>query len=454
MPPVFYPLTAAQRTYELALQEFKQPQILNLGVCLALKADLHLDTLKRCILLEYQRYQCLRLQFTKPDIHHHARQYLSENATPEIGMNDLSGQTWEEAFLTMEHWTSLPFSRIDSPMNEFTIVRLPDKYYGIYLKIDHMTIDSCGIITLANDIIKLYCHFLYSTPYPPKPQSYETALIKDLASETNTVRQQKHAEFWNRLLYHNEPVYTGIIGRRAYSSGLRYAQKEMNDIRENHISFYLKPESANALSAFCSENRLSMANLLLMGLRTCLSQRNHQEKDITIRTYVSRRSLIRNRTCGGSRVHYYPCRTILEPDITFLEGIYCIQSLQNAIYRHVDFDPLLVDNMLREHYHLPDYATYEGLAFTYQPLPVKLLHQSLKEIPCKTMWFSNGTTIQELYLTVMHNHSDSGLEFYFKYQIQKLCQKDIENFYFSFIDILFRGIEHPEMNIRDFIHSK
>lgn len=122
-----------------------------------------------------------------------------------------------------------------------------------------------------------------------------------------------------------EPIYTDIKGpgrlsesrKRHKNPLLRAADRQMTDCREGQVSFYMKPEPAGKLMGFCSEQGISMTNLLLMGLRTYLSKQNGGETDISLRNYVSRRSSRLARLSGGSRVHCYPCRTVMEPETGF-----------------------------------------------------------------------------------------------------------------------------------------
>lgn len=458
MKRTYYPLTSAQKLHLINLTEFPAPEALNIGVSLTLQTEIDFDLLKKCILLEYERCESLRIQFTKPDKDGNLYQYLVPYAKREIKLKDLSGMTEKEAENVMLGWTSIPLERADTLMNQFIMVILPGGYSGVYLKIDHTLIDSCGVIMMAKDIMELYCHYLFHTAYPAKPASYLKALEKDLAYEANCSRKTKAIDFWKSQLALGEPIYTDVTGswkleecrQRHHNPLLRAADREMEDIRAGSLVFHLGPDMADLLTDFCLTHSISMTNLLLMALRTYLSKKNNNEKNISINNYVSCRSGL-NRTSGGSRVHVYPCRTILEPATTFFEGTLIIQSLQNQIYRHAGYDSLAVSAMFREHFHAPKNTTYEAAALTYQPFPIQLINKNFQGIPVKTNWFTNGTTIQKLYLTVMHSSADSGLDFYFLYQIAELTEQDIEAMYHDLIKILSIGVKNPDMTVGELL---
>jgi alpha-beta hydrolase superfamily lysophospholipase len=63
-----YALTAAQNMHYQWIKEYKTQQVSGLSIVAAFQADIDVDTLKQSIELEKQRYSCLRLRFTKPDM--------------------------------------------------------------------------------------------------------------------------------------------------------------------------------------------------------------------------------------------------------------------------------------------------------------------------------------------------------------------------------------------------
>lgn len=456
-----FPLTSAEKLHLLAAEEFSKPQAVNIGVCLTLKACLDFGLLKKCIQMEYERCDSLRLRFTKPDHQSEVCQYIIPHDDRDISLVDFTGKSRDEIDAAMYGWTEIPFPRYDSPMNEFIMVALPDGYQGIYLRIDHMLTDSCGVIFMVNDIMELYCHYRFGTPLPGSLISYKDAVLLDLKKASDPVKAARDQAFWKEQAALGEPVFTSITGPgklaksrlRHKNPQLRAADRQMEDLSVGQSSFFLEPEPTRRLLDYCMVNNTSMTNLLLMGLRTYLSKVNNRESDISLRNYVSRRSSRTSRLSGGTRIHCFPCRTVIEPDTEFLDGVLIIQNLQNSIYRHVNYDSGQALNAYYEAYHTPPKTTYESVALTYQPIPIRLQNDNLKGVPYRARWFTNGTAIQELYLTVMHNSTDLGLEFYFKYQTAQVSDHDVELLYYYLMRILFMGIENPEMTVGEIMDA-
>ncbi len=73
-----YPLTAAQRLHDDWIKKYKTQQVSGVSVVASLKAELDFGLLKKCIQLEFERYGCMRIRFTKPDKNGEVQQYLIE----------------------------------------------------------------------------------------------------------------------------------------------------------------------------------------------------------------------------------------------------------------------------------------------------------------------------------------------------------------------------------------
>lgn len=76
MPRKYYPLTPSQKIHFKPIIEFGTQQVANISICMTLQAPLDFGLLKKCIQLEYERYECLRIRFTKVDPNGEVRQYV------------------------------------------------------------------------------------------------------------------------------------------------------------------------------------------------------------------------------------------------------------------------------------------------------------------------------------------------------------------------------------------
>lgn len=457
----YYPLTAAQKLHYNWMKTYKTQQVSGVSVVASLQAQLDFGLLKKCIQLEFERYGCMRLRFTKSDGKGEIKQYLAAKETRDIPVKDLSGMSMAEADNLMQQWAYETFDGNDIPLCDVTMVKLPEGYNGFFIHMDHRLIDSCGLVVMINDLMQLYTHYRFGAPYPDDLADFEEALAKDLKRANNEKRFAKDKKFWDdQLDALGEPLYSDIQGpsvleeaRKLHDNpALRAADIELKDLFVQVKDYYLEPEPTKNLIDFCMNHQLSMTNLLLLGIRTYLSKVNNGQEDITIENFISRRSTHEEWTSGGSRTIMFPCRTVISPETDFLSAAYEIQNVQNRIYMHSNYDPALIKEEMKKRYHTPEHTVYESCYLTYQPMPVKLDNPHLIQVPQHFKWFANGAATKKMYLTVSHTE-DYGMNFSYHYQTAHLEEHDMELLYYYMMRILFKGIAEPDMSIGDIMEQ-
>lgn len=453
-----YPLTAAQRIHNYSILYCPYHQLLNIGTGLYIQQEVDFDILKEAIYEAYQRFESMRLRFLQ-DQDGTVYQYLVPFEDRDIELRDFSRWNEEDAHNEMRKWTSVPFKRFHSPMNQIVMIKLPNGYNGIYFKADHMTMDSSSIIAFDRDVLELYCAKRYGTDMPKPMQSYIKALERDLAYEANSPARQKDEKYWMEDIMKSEPMYTDFNGmgrlitqRRENKNPNQRSAIITSTSPEASISVYhLEKHPSDRLMRFCEENHVPMVCLLLMGLRTVLSKFNNNEKDVSIKSCVARRGTLLEKRSGGTRIHFFPLRTIMEPDMTFLEGLHMMQEAQNRLFRHANFDPIEYTARRRSHWNFQPGASYESLALTYQPLTLRQDADKIPDIPYKSFWYTNGVAAQPLYLTVMHRVEDNGLDFNFEYKKDAVTDYEMEYLYYYLCRVLFRGIENSSRTIGEIL---
>ena len=157
-----YPLTVAQKFHIFYLKFCPKKQVVNIGTSLTIGADLDFGELKKAIYKAYERCDSMRLRFAQ-DKDGEWYQYVVDKEERDVEFVDFTGSTMEEAEAKMQEWTEVPFKRQDGPMNRLVMIRMPDGYNGIYLLVDHLTMDAQSLICFMKDIIELYCNANYES---------------------------------------------------------------------------------------------------------------------------------------------------------------------------------------------------------------------------------------------------------------------------------------------------
>ena len=455
-----YPLTVAQKFHLYYLPFCPSAAVLNIGTSLTIEIDIDWDLLAKSINKAYARSEGMRIRLAK-DKEGAYYQYVVEPEEKEIEFVDFSNGTMEEAEATMQQWTTVPFKMEDSPLTRIVMIKMPDGFNGIYLLVDHMTMDAQSLICFLKDIIELYCNAKYEgVPYPKDMASYLEQVQRDLAYEADSAAKKRDAAYFEKIIETSEPIYNGIDGPGALEAerarmnrpDLRAAINVSDSVDSALDIFHLEAEPTKRLMDFCEKYHVSLVCLLLMGLRTYFQKMNGND-DVSINTAIARRATLKEKKSGGTRIHSFPFRTIISPDKTFLEGIYEIRDLQNEYFMHANYDPVAYFAHRNKVY--PPAApgeTYEPMSLTYQPLTLQEKGlDKLGGIRYKTKWYPNGATTQAMYLTVMHRPDDNGLDFNFEHQVKAVSREQLEYLYYYLCKIMFKGAENPDLPIGDII---
>ncbi len=454
-----YPLTNAQKFHLYYLNFCPKKQVVNIGNSLTIQTEIDWEVLKQSIYKAYERCESMRLRFAK-DKEGTYYQYVVDKEERDIEFVDFSGQTMEEAEATMRKWTEVPFKRDDAPQNRIVMIKTPDGFNGVYLLVDHLTMDAQSIICFLKDIIEIYCSQKYEgIPYPKEMASYIEQLKKDLAYEAGCKAKDRDEEFFKKLIESSEPIYNGIDGtkkleeERAKSKNPKArAAKNVSDSVDAELDiFHLEGEPTKRLMDFCEKYHVSLVCLLLMGLRTYFQKTNGND-DVSINTAIARRATLSEKKSGGTRIHSFPFRTIIPETKTFLEGIYEIRDRQNEMFRYANYNPVSYFSHRSQVYNTAPGCTYEPMSLTYQPMTLKEKGlDKLGDIKYKTKWYPNGATTQAMYLTVMHRPEDNGLDFNFEHQTKAVSREQLEYLYYYLCKIMFKGTENPNLPIGDII---
>ena len=195
-----YPLTAAQKLHFFYQKYCPKKQVLNIGTSLTIQQSLDFGALKEAVYKAYARCESMRLRFTQ-DEDGSVYQYIADREEREIEFFDFTG--WQECHAVdkMKEWTSIPFERFDSPLNRVVMIITPDGFQGIYLLVDHMTMDAQSLILFLKDVIEIYANMKYEgMEYPKEMKSYIAQLEKDLEYEADSKAKKRDTEFFEKMI--------------------------------------------------------------------------------------------------------------------------------------------------------------------------------------------------------------------------------------------------------------
>ena len=453
-----YPLTPAQMVHMYTLSLSPTHEIVNIGTGTFLKVDLNISVLREALNRAVERCEAMRMRIWREPETDKLWQYIEPYENQYFEYYDFSALTEEKAHAILERWTSQPFDTYGGPLSRIVIVSMPDGYNGYYCNVHHACADSGSVIAFTKDVMDIYCHLLYDLPQPAPLTSYIESVKKDMEYE-GSKKAKRDEKFWHEKLAQPEPMYTDFTGigrliqirNENNDQSIRWGRLVSADAAGGTITYDLDVESTNKIIDFAEKYDIPTSVVILHAIRTVLSKFNNNEKDVTIRNFVSRRSTLLNKKCGGVRMHCLPLRTIIEPTATVLESMQIINKEQQEMFLHADYSTLKYYYEQRIAYNAPAGAVYDSVSFTYQPATRKSLVPYLKDIPFKSRWYCSGKQPQPFYITAMHRPGDGGLTFYFGYQTDCATPEEIEFLYYFTGRVLFRSIENPDKTIAEII---
>lgn len=457
-----YPLTVAQKFHFFYQSMITKKEVVNIGLSFTIELDFDREVLKRAIYTAYSRQEAMRVRFTK-DENDEWWQYVVDKEHRDIEFVDFSDRTMDEATFVLRTWTKVPFEMYESPMNRIVMIRMPDGFNGVYFLVDHRIMDAQSIILFLRDIIEIYCSEVYpdDASFPKEMTSYLEQVERDLTYEDDSKQKQRDYEYFRALIEDTpEPIYNDLGTKRLLAVQREYYKRpelraaiNVTDSPDSALDiFSLEAEPTQKILDFCEEYHVSVASMLLMGLRTYFQKFNGND-DVSINTAIARRATLKEKRSGGTRIHSFPFRTIISRDTKYIDGIYEIRDKQNELFMHANFDPTMYFRMRGQKYpNNPKGATYEPMSLTYQPLTANRAGmEKVSDIRFKNQWYPNGATTQGMYLTVMHRPDDNGFNFNFEHQIKAMNRDDLEHLYYYLCKIMFRAIENPESTVGEII---
>ena len=453
-----YPLTQAQLVHMYTLNFSPSDEVVNIGTGQYFQKEMNVAALREALNRAVERCESMRLRLWKDPETDEVWQYVMPYENQYFEYYDFSEWDEEKAHEVMAKWTSQPFDTYRGALSRIVIVSMPDGYNGYYLNVHHACADSGSVVTFTKDVMDLYCHLMYDLPYPAPMTSYIESVKKDL-EYNGSKKAKRDDEYWGAKLKMPEPMFTDFTGpgrlltlrREKNNPDLRYCFLPTKDGAGATVTYDLDVESTDKIIKFAEEHDIPTSVVILHAIRTVLSKFNNNEKDVTIRNFVSRRSTLLNKKCGGVRMHCLPLRTIIEPTATVLESMQIINKEQQDMFLHADYSTMKYYYLQKLAYNTELGAEYHSVSFTYQPATRKSLVPYLKNIPFKSRWYSSGKQPQPFYITAMHRPGDGGLTFYFGYQKDSATPEEIEFLYYFTGRILFRSIENPDKTVQEII---
>lgn len=458
-----YPITQAQSIMYYIFNSYGgNKPVLNIGTGYYWQGDMDVEKFRESLYEAIARCDTMRLRFVQ-DRQYGLLQYIVPETEIKVEEVDLSGMPYEEAHKVMKGWTYGMIDMFVKPLHTVKIIHLADNYHGMYIKFHHLAMDGYSAKIFLSDVMAIYLSKTEGMPYPKPMKPYLEAVKQELSYLDSEKRKEDRQYFIDTFTHdrENEPIFNDyLLDNRLYK------QRELNNAPEQRFVNLHEGDHPEALSLYfeedaeltekvlekCQNEGLSIACVLMAGLRTALSSFNRNEEDVSFKLMVNRRGSLLEKRSGGIRLHFFTIRTIVKEDMTFAEAVAEIEKAQNEIFKHSSFHTL-------EMYQLKHVVmkmgsldqTYDPMSFSYQPYMETPCQNEEVRKTTRGVWYNNDVSMQPLYLTVKHRTNDKGFEFIYEYRTDCSPENDLKILHSKLMKTVELGTNDPGMKMGEIL---
>ena len=456
-----YPLTGSQNMmYLMSLKYGSGYPVNNIGCGYYWQGDYDKGEMKAAIYEAIRRCDTMRLRFVmgkKLQLH----QYVTEKSELLIDEWDYSDMTVVEAQDKLTAYSRSNIPMFNCEIHKIILVKFKDGYHGIFMRIHHLAMDAYSLKVFINDIIEIYKHRTQGTAYPKPMREYIPVLEKELEYETSEQCEADKQYWFDSLAKATEPVFTDfMLESRLKAQQIKKPHQRFADIHSglpdaDTIRFSMDADSSEKLISLCNERNLSAFSLISMGVRTALSCFNDNQEDVSFKMIINRRGTIAEKKSGGLRINFLPMRSIIKPEMTFVDGVNVISQVQNEMYLHSKLSFL---GMLKERHKSMSKdakfdSTYDSFGLSYQPMMKMTAINDEMAKTVKSIWYNNGAIMIPLYVTVCHRAVDGGFDFIFEYRREQEAEYDLTVLYSKIEKALMSFAENPDITVGEILNN-
>ena len=456
-----YPLTGSQNMmYLMSLKYGSGYPVNNIGCGYYWQGDYDKGEMKASIYEAIRRCDTMRLRFVmgkKLQLH----QYVAEKSELLIDEWDYSDMTVEEAQDKLTAYSRSNIPMFNCEIHKIVLIKFKDGYHGIFMRIHHLAMDAYSLKVFINDIIEIYKHRTQGTAYPKPMREYIPVLEKELKYETSEQCEADKQYWFDSLAKATEPIFTDfMLESRLKAQQIKKPHQRFADIHSglpdaDTIRFSMDADSSEKLIGLCNERNLSAFSLISMGVRTALSCFNDNQEDVSFKMIINRRGTVAEKKSGGLRINFLPMRSIIKPEMTFVDGVNVISQVQNEMYLHSKLSFL---GMLKERHKSMSKdakfdSTYDSFGLSYQPMMKMTAINDEMAKTVKSIWYNNGAIMIPLYVTVCHRAVDGGFDFIFEYRREQEAEYDLTVLYSKIEKALMSFAENPDITVGEILNN-
>ena len=441
----FYSLNPAQDVayYQCKFSLFKR--VINILSSITISGDVDLDLLNQAYKLLVERNDCLRLKFFKKK--GKLMQYF-EDYTPVKDVPVLSFDTEEKqnAFIDKQRSHSIKF--LHGTVIDPYFVKTFDGRIMVFFKVCHLILDVYGINVIYRDLLGIYNALKNGTELPEAPTSFEEVIKKDIEKSRNSDLNEKHVEFFTRMLTDNpEPYYVGMHGpdnKIWKKQQAKYHRGMKMFLVNNDTQTYLHKidsETVDRVLEYCRVNQSSPSNILFYTSSLTLAMLNGNVRNMMPIGLYNCRVTAQEKNCAGDKAQSAPCYTKVNYSLPFDENLKVFDGDQLKLYRHARFSDTEFEMLKSKIYRTSPLEIYYSIAYSLIPFDIP------KGVEFNV--YSNGKGALPAYVVQFLNSETHEIDMAYDVQTKIISEEDVRVFHNCYVNVLKQVLDNPKIKVSD-----
>ncbi len=455
-----YPLTNSQLA-AVVMQEFcLHKNVVQVPVYLIAEKAIDFDLMRRAIAEEIARNDSLRIFYCK-EKKQILQYFLPEYALPEVPFLDFTGATQDSLMAWLKKDAATPVRYQNGESWRMKLFRTPDGRSGIYLNINHASMDLFAVFAFFKDLLEVYDALEKGTELPRPLSRFEDVIQKEYARAADQEKQAQHRRFY--LDYFSKAgtsFYAGIDSMRQLNA-MRKKKKDPNFSCVNSLDLlhdksetlkcHISGEETARMLDFCMEQKTTMQSLVYMGMRTWLSRYNENTRDVYVLSLLNRRATLAEKRCGGCMMDSVPLRMVLEENVTFAEALRRTTDTSREVMRHADMPSGEMFKVMEEveQRKMPG-ANTASMLFSVLPHGAFTAPEGWK---VELGGVSSGRFCFVLYTLMIPSLVDNGMDCYYEYRSHAATQKELQAFHEGTVNVIRQGMANPEITLGQLLQT-
>lgn len=392
------------------------------------RGPLHIPALQQAINEILRKNDAMRIQVV--DIGEaEPKQYVTEYEPYEVEVMEAAGIPIED---WIRHRCNEPMAYLDTPMYQFSIMKLSDIECILLYRIHHLISDGLSSQQTIEDIVAYYSCLLQDVPLPEDRPSYLQFISSEL-SYMQSDRFKKDQSYWIEQFESKQD---------ARSTAPVNSRLEPQSVASDRLSYTLSPSTQQSIYQFCEQHQVSILTLFTALLAIHLYKWNSTPTQV-LGTTLSNRTTSAEKRMLGMFVSIVPLRLDLDGTMDCLSMIKLVHKKQFSAARHQKYP---YNQLVQDLRHLQQESRLFDISVEYRDSNSFNQHSN-DHLEYQWEHIQNGYEENDYLFRIQHVTETNELALHFDYRKDKYSADDMQYLLHIILRLMDQVLLHPQLPI-------